>query len=46
MSAQLYLSRLVDEGRPDRGAHRASQRTSGLTRHQRRLRRALEDRKP
>ena len=45
MSAQLYLSRLVDEGRADRGLHRASLRTSGLTRQERRLRRALEDRK-
>jgi hypothetical protein len=45
MSAQLYLSRLVDEGRADRGPHRASLRTSGLTRRQRRLLRALEDRK-
>jgi hypothetical protein len=45
MSAQLYLSRLVDEGRADRGLHRDSLRTSGLTRRQRRLKRALEDRK-
>ena len=45
MSAQLYLSRLVDEGRADRGPHRVSLRTSGLARQQRRLRRALEDRK-
>jgi hypothetical protein len=49
MSAQLYLSRLVDEGRADRGPrcgqHRGSLRTSGLTRQQRRMRRALEDRK-
>ena len=45
MSAQLYLSRLVDEGRADRAVHRASLRTSGLTRQVRRLRRALEDRK-
>jgi hypothetical protein len=45
MSAQLYLSRLVDEGRADRGPRRASLRTSGLTRLERRLRRALEDRK-
>jgi hypothetical protein len=45
MSAQLYLSRLVDEGRADRGLHRDSLRTSGLTRQQRRLKRALEDRK-
>ena len=45
MSAQLYLSRLVDEGRADRGLHRESLRTSGLARQERRLRRALEDRK-
>jgi hypothetical protein len=45
MSAQLYLSRLIDEGRADRGVHRASLRTGGLTRAERRLRRALEDRK-
>ena len=45
MSAQLYLSRLVDEGRADRGPHRGSLRSSGLTRQQRRMRRALEDRK-
>ena len=45
MSAQLYLSRLVDEGRADRGGHRGQQRTSGLTRLERRVRRALEDRK-
>jgi hypothetical protein len=45
MSAQLYLSRLVDEGRADRGLHRELLRTSGLTRQQRRVRRALEDRK-
>jgi hypothetical protein len=49
MSAQLYLSRLVDEGRADRGSqcgqHRGSLRTSGLRRQQRRMRRALEDRK-
>ena len=45
MSAQLYLSRLIEEGRADRGPHRASLRTKGLTRQERRLRRALEDRK-
>jgi hypothetical protein len=45
MSAQLYLSRLVDEGRADRGLHRESLRTSGLTRQQRRLKRVLDDRK-
>jgi hypothetical protein len=45
MSAQLYLSLLVDEGRTDRGLHRASLRTGGLTRQERRKRRALEDRK-
>ena len=45
MSAQLYLSRLVDEGRADRGLHRGSLRHSGLTRQERRMRRALEDRK-
>jgi len=45
MSAQLYLSRLIDEGRTDRGIHRASLRTGGLTRKVRRLRRAIEDRK-
>jgi hypothetical protein len=45
MSAQLYLSRLVDEGRADKSLHRGSLRTSGLTLQQRRLRRALEDRK-
>jgi hypothetical protein len=46
MSAQLYIYRLIDEGRADRGVHRASLRTSGLTRQERRQRRALEDRKP
>ncbi len=45
MSAQLYVSRLVDEGRADRGLHRASMRNGGLTRHERRVRRAAEDRK-
>ncbi|HRD60862.1 MAG TPA: hypothetical protein PLZ93_06920 [Nocardioides sp.] len=45
MSAQLYLSRLIDEGRTDRGVHRGSLRTGGLTRQERRLRRAAEDRK-
>ena len=45
MSAQLYLARLVDEGRADRGLHRESLRTGGLTRHERRVRRAHEDRK-
>jgi hypothetical protein len=45
MSAQLYLARLVDEGRADRGLHRGSLRTSGLSRQERRQRRALEDRK-
>ncbi len=45
MSAQLYLARLIEEGRTDRGVHRASLRSGGLTRHERRLRRALEDRK-
>jgi hypothetical protein len=45
MSAQLYLSRLIEEGRADRGLHRASLRNGGLTRHERRLRRAHEDRK-
>jgi hypothetical protein len=45
MSAQLYLSRLVDEGRADRGLHREPLRASGLTRQQRRLKRALEGRK-
>ncbi len=45
MSAQLYLARLVDEGRTDRGPHRGSLRTGGLTRQERRHRRALEDRK-
>jgi hypothetical protein len=45
MSAQLYLSRLIDEGRADRGPHQASLRTSGVARWERRLRRALEDRK-
>ena len=45
MSAQLYLARLVDEGRTDRALHRASLRTNGLTRQERRVRRALEDRK-
>jgi hypothetical protein len=45
MSAQLYLSRLVEDGRADRSLFRGSLRTSGLTRQQRRLRRALEDRK-
>ena len=45
MSAQLYLARLIDEGRADRGLHRGSLRTGGLTRQERRTRRALEDRK-
>jgi hypothetical protein len=45
MSAQLYLSRLVEDGRADRGPHRSSLRTSGPTRQQRRRMRALEDRK-
>ena len=45
MSAQLYLARLVDEGRADRALHRSSLRTSGLSRQERRVRRALEDRK-
>ena len=45
MSAQLYLSRLVDEGRADRGLHVVSLRNHGLTRHERRVRRAHEDRK-
>jgi hypothetical protein len=44
MSAQLYLSRLVDEGRADRALHPGSLRTGGLTRLGR-LRRALEHRK-
>jgi len=43
MSAQLYLSRLVDEGRADRVRHRAPQRTPVPTRLAR-LRRALEHR--
>ena len=42
MSAQMYLARLIEEGRADRGVHRASLRSSGLT--PRRLRR-IEDRK-
>ena len=42
MSAQLYLSRLVDEGRADRVRHRAAQRTGPIRRA--RLRRALEHR--
>jgi hypothetical protein len=45
MSAQLYLSRLVDEGRADRTPHRAALQDSGLARLERRLRRALEHRK-
>ena len=45
MSAQLYLARLIEEGRADRGLHRASLRSGGLSRSERRLRRALEDRK-
>jgi hypothetical protein len=45
MSAQLYLARLIDEGRADRGIHRASLRRRGLTRQERRIRRALEDAK-
>ncbi len=44
MSAQLYLSRLVDEGRADRSHGRGSLRTGGLTRLER-FRRALEHRK-
>ena len=42
MSAQMYLARLIEEGRADRGVHRASLRDGGLT--PRRLRR-LEDRR-
>jgi len=45
MSAQLYLSRLVDEGRSDRVHHRVAQRNGGLVRLERRIRRALELRK-
>lgn len=45
MSAQLYLARLVDEGRADRGVHRSPLRHGGLTRQERRQRRAREDRK-
>jgi hypothetical protein len=45
MSAQLYLSRLVDDGRTDRSTLRGSLRTGRLTRQRRRLRRAHEDRK-
>jgi hypothetical protein len=45
MSAQLYIARLIDEGRADRGPHAVSSRRTGLTRQERRLRRALEDRK-
>ncbi len=45
MSAQLYLSRLVEEGRSDRVHHRASQRNGGLFRLEQRIRRALELRK-
>lgn len=45
MSAQLYLARLIDEGRTDRGPHRAALRHGGLSRAERRLRRALEDTK-
>jgi len=40
MSAQLYLSRLVDEGRTDRVHPRSSQRAGAPTRLTR-LRRAL-----
>jgi hypothetical protein len=43
MSAQMYLARLIEEGRADRGVHRASLRSSGLNRRERR--RALEGRK-
>jgi hypothetical protein len=45
MSAQLYLSRLVEDGRHDRAHHRAPQRTGGLARLEQRVRRALELRK-
>ncbi len=45
MSAQFYLARLVDEGRYDRGLHRASLRHRVLTRRERRRLRALEGRK-
>jgi hypothetical protein len=45
MSAQLYLSRLIDDGRADRGLHRGSLRNNGLTRQERRVLRAHEDRK-
>jgi len=43
MSAQLYLSRLVDEGRADRVHPRVPLRRTGPTRLER-LRRALEHR--
>ena len=45
MSAQVYLARLMSEGRVNREPHTASLRTQGLTRQERRIRRALEDRK-
>ena len=45
MSAQLYLARLIDEGRSDRGVRRSPLRTGGLTRRERRLRRAAENRR-
>ena len=45
MSAQMYLARLIDEGRADRGVNSAPLRRGGLTRQERRIRRALEDRK-
>jgi hypothetical protein len=45
MSAQLYLSRLVDDGRTHRGLRRASLRTGGPARVGR-VRRVLKQRKP
>ncbi len=46
MSAQLYLARLIDEGRRDRGPNSPRWRSERLTdRQQRRIRRAFEDRK-
>jgi hypothetical protein len=45
MSAQLYLSRLVDDGRTLRGSRRGSLRPAGTTRRAR-ARRVLKHRKP
>jgi hypothetical protein len=46
MSAQLYLARLIDQGRYDRGPNAVTWRSERLTDRQlRRIHRAREDRK-